>query len=179
MAKRKRTPGTVTAFKFQPQTDYRADEYMMYLKEIETGILQAATIEETMTDGDVDRMLEALIKRLKDPDQMTQLLATHASETDQASLDYDDDEKEEMLLHLTFGSLSRAFKEHGPLEAKDVIGIAKVIRSSIRTWNIGMHRRGYLTYLEDFLGQMGISTKRLTEAEAKELGLTDEFPEDG
>ena len=53
-------------------------------------------------------------------------------------------------------NLQSAFEDNGPLEAEDVIGILGVIKTSVKRWSIGAHRRGYLTFLEDFLGQAGV-----------------------
>ncbi len=39
-----------------------------------------------------------------------------------------------------------------------------------------MHRRGYLTFLEGFLGQAGVRVQQLTEDEVEELELKDEGP---
>jgi hypothetical protein len=68
-------------------------------------------------------------------------------------------------------NLRLAFERYGPLPAEDVMGILGVIKTSVKRWSVGMHRRGYITYIEGFLGQMGVKVQKLTEEDAKSLGL--------
>jgi imidazolonepropionase-like amidohydrolase len=55
--------------------------------------------------------------------------------------------------------------------AEDTIGILGVIKTSVKRWGVGMHRRGYITFLEGFLGQMGVKVRQLSAEEASDLGL--------
>jgi hypothetical protein len=52
-----------------------------------------------------------------------------------------------------------------------------VIKTSVKRWGHGAHRRGYLTYIEDFLGQAGVEVQKLSANEAKALGLDVDSPE--
>ena len=175
MAKRKRKPGDRPGFKLSLSKDYRSERYTMYIMNAETGILQAATIDPTLTDGEVSQALEDLIAQLKEPDSSTKLLLSQAP-ADSQQVDLRDESKNNFIQHLVLINLRLAFERHGPLDAEDVIGILGVIKTSVKRWNIGLHRRGYLTFLEGFLGQAGVRVQQLTEDEAEELGLKDEGP---
>ncbi|RMF21755.1 MAG: hypothetical protein D6765_15215 [Bacteroidetes bacterium] len=61
--------------------------------------------------------------------------------------------------------MKRAFEKYGPLPPEDVIGILKVIRRSIKTWGYGPNQRGYLIYLQDFLGKVGVHVQKLSAEE--------------
>jgi hypothetical protein len=175
MAKRKRKPGERKGFKFSPAKNYRSERYTFYIMSAETGILQAATIAPELTDGDVFQSLRNLSSRLQEPEALPILLS--AASSDEASSEalevtLDDSESRTNLVEtLILNNLTLAFENHGPLDAEDVIGIFDVIRSSIKKWGVGMHGRGYLTYIEGFLGQMGVETRRLSDEEVRELGL--------
>lgn len=175
MAKRKRRPDDRSGFKLNLGKDYRSERYVMYIVNTETGILQASTIDPTLTDGEVSQALEDLMVQLKEPDSFTKLLPGQAP-ADSQQVDLRDESKNSFIQHFILINLRAAFERHGPLDAEDVIGILGVIKTSVKRWSIGMHRRGYLTFLEGFLGQAGVRVQQLTEEEAEELGLKDEGP---
>jgi hypothetical protein len=165
MAKRKR--GKRKGFNLELAEDYRAEKYVIYIASAETGILQAGTIHTDLTDGDVYQALGDLIADLKEPDIFQQLFFPK----DEESQPEQNEEKraDGMISFLIVSNLKTAFEKHGPLRAEDVIGILDVIRTSVKRWSHGMHRRGYLTYIEGFLGQMGIKTWQLSEEEVENL----------
>ena len=163
MAKRKRTAGNRKGFQLRVDKDYRTEAYVMYIVNAEIGILQAATIDPEVTDGDVFRALENLISQLQEPEALPSLLL---GDTSEAVQEYTSDTSSDLrayVQHFILTNLKHAFEEHGPLEAEDVIGVLGVIRTSVKRWNVGMHRRGYLTYLEGFLGQMGVNVEEISE----------------
>ena len=84
MAKRKRKPGERQGFKLNLSKDYRSERYVMYIANTETGILQAATIEPDLTDGEVSAALEDLIWQLEQPELATLLLGPKTDEPQQA-----------------------------------------------------------------------------------------------
>ncbi len=163
MAKRKR--GKRKGFKLEIAEDYRSEKYVMYIANAETGILQAGTVDPDLTDGDVYEALEDLIAQLKDPDTYQKFFTPKPADTEPAEVDKMDDLVQSFIIM----NLRRAFEEYSPLAAKDVIGILEVIRTSVKRWSHGMHRRGYLTYIEGFLGQMGVGARQLTPEEAENL----------
>ena len=165
MAKRKR--GKRKGFKLQITPDYRSERYVMYIMSAETGILEAATIDPDLTDGEVSQALQGLITELQEPQTFTNLFSAQSAETDEPALGEDG-----LVQQMVLMNLRRAFDKHGPLGAEDVVGILEVIKTSAKRWGVGPHRRGYLTYLAGFLAQAGIEPKLLTEEELSALGLT-------
>ncbi|GAB4433822.1 MAG: hypothetical protein Fur0044_31280 [Anaerolineae bacterium] len=165
MAKRKRKPGEREGFKLNLTPDYRSEQYVMYIVNAETGLLQAGTIDPDLTDGDVSQALDDLIARLKQPEGAQLLLGPAASSETKVEGEH------AFAQHFVLMNLRSAFERYGPLEVEDVIGILGVIKSSVKKWSTGMHRRGYLTFIEGFLGQMGVKVQQLSAEEAEALGL--------
>jgi hypothetical protein len=165
MAKRKRKPGEREGFKLNLSKDYRSERYVMYIANTETGLLQAGTVNPDLTDGDVNQALEDLMARLKQP-EAAQLLGGEPQNSE-AKLEGE----HAFVQHFVLMNLRSAFERYGPLDVEDVIGILGVIKGSVKKWSVGMHRRGYLTFIEGFLGQMGVRVQQLTAAEADALGL--------
>ncbi len=167
MAKRKRKPGNRPAFQVKPVKNYRSDEYVMYIKSAETGILQAATIDSALTDGEVDTEIQTLIKQLQTPQGYRDLFSPQEADEDEDS----PIPKEVFVRHFILLNLRQTFEEYPPLEAEDLVGVLKVIRSSIKHWGRKDRRHGYLTFLEGFMADLGTTVQRRSEEEAKEMGL--------
>lgn len=165
MAKRKRIPGGGS--KLRPIKDYRSPEYVPYIFGAETGILQAWKVEPDIRDGDVRQALRDLISPVQKSGELPETLTRPARE----EFEIEATGKESLLRELILHNLSLAFEKHGPLDGEDLVGVLKVINGSIGAWNIGMSGRGYLNYLEGFMGQMGASTVALPPEEVKRLGL--------
>lgn len=169
MAKRKRVPGERPGFKLNINPDYRSERYVMYIANAETGLLQAGTINPDLTDGDVSQALEELIARLKQPEGASLLLSPRSSEPGGSEAKVEGEHA--FVQHFVLMNLRSAFERYGPLDAEEVIGILGVIKSSVKKWSTGMHRRGYLTFIEGFLGQMGVKVQQISAEEAEALGL--------
>ena len=165
MAKRKRIPGGGS--KLRPIKVYRSPEYVPFIFGAETGILQAWKVEPDIRDGDVRQALRDLISPMQKSGVLPEAL-TRPAPTD---FEIEATGKETLLRELILHNLSLAFEKQGPLEAEDLVGVMKVINSSIGAWNIGMAGQGYLNHLEGFMGQMGASTVALSPEEVKKLGL--------
>jgi hypothetical protein len=165
MAKRKR--GKRKGFKLELPEDYRAEKYTIYIASAETGILQAATVHADLTDGDVYQALGDLITDLKDPDMFQKLF--FPTEENLTPEEKQKKEEDGIINFLIVSNLQDTFEQYGPLDANDVIGILDVIRTSVKRWSHGMHRRGYLTYIEGFLGQVGIGIRELSPEEVENL----------
>ena len=169
MAKRKRTPGSHKGFRLELVKDYRSERYVMYIAHAETGILQAGTINPDLTDGDVFRALADLIAQLQEPDTFARLFPVEMAEKSDVA---DKNEGQSFVQIFILMNLRDTFKKYGRLEAVDVIGILDVIKTSVKRWGVGMHRRGYLTYIEGFLGQAGVKVQQISQEEVEALGLT-------
>lgn len=161
MAKRKRKPGERSGSKLRPIKDYRDDHFTLYIAQVETGIVEAWTIEPDLRDGDVREALRKMIREMKRSDQLPDLAA-------------DDEEKPDGTSFLEWqilAGLRQAFEKHGPLNVEDTIGILGVINSSVGTWNRGMRGQEYLKYIKDFLRGMGVTMRQVTQEEAEALLL--------
>jgi hypothetical protein len=168
VAKRKSNPNERPGFKFNPGKDYRSERYVMYIMNTETGLLQAGTIEPDLTDGQVIQALEDLIAQLQTPEGFAQLLtAPLPNNPDSSGMESNN----KFIQYFVLMNLRLAFERYGPLNAEDTIGILGVIKASVKRWSVGLHRRGYLTYIEGFLGQIGVRVQKLTPAEAEAMGL--------
>ncbi|MBI1881586.1 MAG: hypothetical protein HYR94_25680 [Chloroflexi bacterium] len=169
MAKRKRKPGERQGFKLNLSKDYRSERYVMYIANAETGILQAATIDPDLTDGEVSEALADLISQLEQPELAGLLLSQKTDEPEPTEAKLEG--KYAFVQHFVLMNLRSAFERYGLLDTEDVIGILGVIKTSVKRWSVGMHRRGYITYIEGFLGQMGVRVQKLTDEEAQALEL--------
>jgi hypothetical protein len=173
MAKRKRRPGRGS--KLRPIKDYREDKYVPYIFKAETGIVQAWAIDPDLRDGDVREALRGLISPLKKsgvlPEILTKEVDASADSSEDEEIRIEGGNQNSLLQTLMLNNLRQAFEEQGPLEAEDVIGILTVINNSVGSWNVGMRGQGYLNYIKDFLGKMGVQARQLTAEEVEWLGL--------
>ncbi len=170
MAKRKRKHGDRPGFQFKLSKDYSIDIYVRYLMSAETGLFQAGTINADLTDGDVDQALTDLMAQLQEPDVFLKLFSPKIEPSNQ--LDMVDKNENEFVQTFVLMNLRETFARYGRLEAEDVIGILDVVKTSVKRWSVGMHRRGYLTYIKGFLGQMGVTVRQATPEEAENLKLS-------
>lgn len=160
MAKRKRSNRDGSGSKIRPIKDYRDEHYTSYIFQVETGILEAWTIESDLRDGDVRDVLRRLMQGMKRTGKLPSRVMT------------DNEEKAEdtNLLELRIHEgLRFAFEKHGPLDIEDTIGILTVINHSVGTWSRGLRGQEYLKYIRDFLGGMGVEVRQITEEEAAAL----------
>jgi hypothetical protein len=165
MAKRKHVRGEGS--KLRPIKDYRAPEYTMYIAQAETGILQAWAIDRSLSDGDVREGLRKLIAEIERANELPLILQDLEAKREKVDLGEEDNPFVPFILL----GLQHAFKEAGSLPAEDVVGILRTINSSVGTWNIGLKQQGYLNYIAQFLGQLGVNPRLLSEDEVMELGL--------
>jgi hypothetical protein len=171
MAKRKRKPGGGS--KLHPVKEYRDDEYVPYIMSVETGILQAWAVNPDLRDGDVREALRGLMSPMKKTGQLPEQLtrpsesATTPPETAETATYRGDGLLQAMMML----NLRQAFKEHGPLNTEDTLGILTVVNNSVGTWNRGMRGQEYLKYIKDFLGGLGSEVRVLSDEEVKRLGL--------
>jgi hypothetical protein len=169
MAKRKRKPGSRKGFKLEIAKNYQSDQYTLYIMNAEIGILQASKIDPHLTDGDVFESLRDLISQAKEPETWSRRWATETDDSTEETGDPQD--QTDLVQHLIMMNLRSAFEKYGPLEPEDVAGILDVMKTSVKRWSVGMHARGYLTYIEGFLGGMGVEMWQLSPEEVEELEL--------
>lgn len=160
MAKRKRRRGSGS--KLRPIKDYRDDQYVPYIAQAETGILEAWTIDPDLRDGNVREALRALMRTMKKSGALLPELTEAEPEQKSAT---------SLLEWRIIDGLRRGFEQYGPLDVDDTIGILSVINNSVGAWNRGMMGQEYLKYIKNFLGGMGVEVRQLTDEESLELGL--------
>lgn len=171
MAKRKRKPGGSS--KLHPIKEYRDDAYVPYIMSVETGILEAWTINPDLRDGEVREALRGLISPMKHSGQLPAQLTrqSESSATEEGEPEQTTYRGDGLLQGLMMMNLRQAFKEYGPLNTEDTIGILTVVNNSVGAWNRGMRGQEYLKYIKDFLGSRGGEMRLLSDEEVKELGL--------
>jgi hypothetical protein len=178
MAKRKRKAGSSS--KLNPVTNYRDEQYVLYIHSAETGILEAWTIDPDIRDGDVREVLRGLMRDMKRSGQLPAPLTTAEPLTSPAGDIEEVTSQGNLLLRtLILGRLRLRFQSHGALDTEAVIGILSVINSSVGTWNRGMRGQEYLKFIQDFLGLTGVNIRQLTDEEVEMLGLSmDDYDDD-
>lgn len=161
MAKRKRKPGEDRRPVIQPIKDYRSDEYLPYIFQIEAGILQAWAIKPDLRDGDVRDALRRLMSPLKKSGQLPpQLSGEPVSETAESL---------PLLDHMILLQLKEVFTEHGMLSAENLVGVLSSINHSVGSMNLGMQQQSYLYFIKGFMGGMGFHVHQLNDEEAGQL----------
>ena len=164
MAKRKRRPGGGS--KLRPIKDYRSEEYTPYIFRVESGILQAWAIESDIRDGDVRETLRRIMNSIKKSGNLPEILTQSPPDAGGSTPAFDS-----MLEYFILSNLREAFDQSGPLDEEDTIGILTTVNHSVGTWNRGMRGQEYLKYIKDFLGEMGVFARQLTEEEVENLEL--------
>jgi hypothetical protein len=136
---------------------YKSNEFLTPLFETELGIYEAFVVSERlMTDTDVETELQDLIAELRE----------HAA----AELIYAETANDEPCGLVTASVFPHweTMLDAGTLPARDdLIGILRTILGSLETWRSrSASSRGYLSYLEGFMNQTGVSV-RLADNDGK------------
>lgn len=167
-------PQTPTAY---TGNKYRTEELVETHLYTETGIFQADLISQRkLTDAIVESALQQLILQLRHG-RLTPL-------EELKQFQYEVGQEEMLILH------SIRFHWHqlsldAALPGRDsLVGVLRSILGSVETWTTARTAsRGYLEYLEDFLGKLRINEnsllfKRLDESMWEELELEEEVDEE-
>ena len=144
---------------------YRTEKYVFITLATETAIHEAHVVSDrSLTDSDVKTALIEMIGRLRKGPLP-------------ALEDLSDEEKRAFGKNgfLIWSILSRwrmYFKEHGPLGKDTLIGVLRTILASVdfRGSN-SPAANGYLEFLEDFLGQIGVNVHEISREEFEQLEL--------
>ncbi len=163
MAKRKRKPGQKSTIHFKPAKNYRTDKYIIYVHNIEKSILIASKIKPGTTVNDVHLALQHLLKQLQQPEGYETLFRQKTADKKLPET------ASNIIITLIIKNLKRLFADVPPLNAEDLIGVLRVIRSSVKFWSKEDRARGYLRFLEDFMAQTGVNIYKLTKEELKLL----------
>lgn len=153
---------------------YRTDELVPLHLQTETGIYHAfVASKRKLTDAEVESALRRLILQLRRGSQPSLDDASPGESETAPSL-----EEEMVLLHIRLNW--QRMQESGALPGRDtLVGVLRSILGSIETWkHAGAESRGYLEYIEGFLGRMGVHAESLPEEALSELEWADEEEED-
>ncbi len=152
---------------------YKKDELVPIHFQTETGIYEAFVISNrTITDHHVRKTLERLI----DDVRVGRWRRLAADDSADPPLPPDG---ECGLLDWNIRKHWEDFFERTPYPGNEtLVGILRTILGSIEVWgNINPASRGYLHYLEGFMGKLGVHCRKVSQAEAREL-LGEDFPAD-
>lgn len=155
---------------------YKTAELVPLLADTETGILEAfAVSDRRLTDGSVEQALVKMIMGMR----RDTLLPLEGKSPSQGPTECHPDDEEGLVIWRICDHWRSMFEDK-PAPARDTfVGILRTILGSIEVWRSpGPTSRGYLRYMEGFLGRVGISVERLPlgEEPEEEVGL-DPFEE--
>jgi len=145
---------------------YRTDKLVPVFFQTEVGIYESFVIsEKKITDHDARRALEHLIHAIRSGE-----IAVPAQR--EPSECVGEEPKDNLITWNIRQHWDDYFKEE-PFPGRDsLVGVLRTILGSIETWgNISPTSRGYLRYLEGFMGKLGVHCRQLPPD--FELGMED------
>jgi len=164
LAKRNRRQAPEAALPYTGNK-YKSPEFVKPLFQTEVGIYEAFVISgRSMPDDDVEDELQDLIDELR---------RRPAAELIYGKLEGDDAPG---LVKATILMRWQVMLEDRTLPARDdLVGILRTILGSLETWRSkSASSRGYLSYLEGFMGKMGVTVQLAAEGDE----LLPELPPD-
>ncbi len=151
MAKRKRRSKPKKSF--QLPKNYQDKKYIPYIMRVEIGIIQIATADSGLTDGDVKQALRQLIKQLR-------LAGAPATPFKAAVVENIRLKSSDKFSPLILTNLLDTLPDNVPLLLEDAIGILDEVKSSIGVWSYDPGGQAYLDYLRGFLADVGLTIKQ-------------------
>jgi len=144
---------------------YRRAELVPLHMATERGILEAYVItDRSCTDDDVCRVLAGLVQDVR-AGQLRDLTDYSPAERTTFGID-------ELMAARIYDNWQLLFAREGAPDRNTLVGVLRTILGSVDVWRTpGRNSQGYLEYLEDFLGEIGVSVVPLTKDEARRLGL--------
>ncbi|MGQ0602402.1 MAG: hypothetical protein ACT4QE_12000 [Anaerolineales bacterium] len=133
-------------------TDFE-ERYEDVLQNIEFGIVQVHNTESDLVDADVDRALEGLMRAYQAEVRGRPAPAAHLSPLAQAVFDSVKLSCEWRLgrSHL-YDSVGRPVdSEMKPMTLEEIVACLKRIRKSVAMWTKERGRRGYLSFITQFI----------------------------
>ena len=129
------------------------DEYLDVLQNIEFAIVQIAHSHPDLTDYEVEKALNALMRVYKRPDQdgEARLQAGSLAEEVYQAIKAMCDWRLGSELQTPEG-LPANLPQVDPLSLDEIQACLKRIRKSLQTWNKRGGRRGYLEFIDQFVG---------------------------
>ncbi len=154
---------------------YKTEELTPLIFETERAIHEAFMISRRdFTDHDVRRALETMIRRLRQ-----NRLSLGEETNSETECDRTAGNAEELIVWSILFHWKQSF-ETQPRPSRDkTVGVLRTILGSIDVWgSIDPKSRGYLDYIEDFLGQLGANLREISGEELRELGVPDSVFDD-
>jgi hypothetical protein len=143
---------------------YKTEQYVEAIMKAEVGIYEAYVLtDRRLTDRKVRDALEYLVRDLRGEKPMPP--------ADNPQTENDKGEPEDLIASRIKDNWRELFARSPRHSAADLVGILRTILGSIRVWSRpGPDSRGYLHYLEGFLGQMGVKVEALPSGKKSEEG---------
>lgn len=134
---------------------YKTEELVRVILETETAIHECDVMSERLADRDVRKALETLI---------VQLRSGRLPEIDpKKPLEVGPDNLSELVIWNIRGHWDYYFHDKPHPGRDKLVGVLRTILGSIETWgHPGPASRGYLDFLEEFLGDLGIEVKQVS-----------------
>ncbi|MBU4270992.1 MAG: hypothetical protein KKA28_03890 [Planctomycetes bacterium] len=143
---------------------YRNEETIPLVFQTEIGIYESFVMSDRrITDHHVRRALERLIREVRGGEGC---LSSRCVPNDLA-----EQESEENLIVWNIRQHWEEYAEKEPFPDRGIlIGVLRTILGSIETWgNISPTSRGYLRYLEGFMGKLGVNCRQVPPELAEQL----------
>lgn len=139
---------------------YKTDEFVPIFASTETGIIEAFAISDRrLTDRSVEQALVKMIVGMRQ-DTLQPLNGEALSSEEATSFEGKAGDEQELIIWRVSSHWQDLF-ENKPAPARDtLIGVLRTILGSIEVWRSpGPTSRGYLHYIDGFLGKAGISVE--------------------
>jgi len=137
---------------------YKTEELVPVHLETETAIHECDVTSERLTDHDVRKALETLLMQLR---------SGRLPEIDpEKPLEIGPDDRSELIIWNVRGRWDHFFHKNPHPGRDKLAGVLRTILGSVETWgHPGPTSRGYLDFLEGFLGDLGIKVKEVSREE--------------
>ena len=139
---------------------YRKSKFVTLMLETETAIHEADVLaDRNLTDDIVKDALTEMVTRMRRGVAMPTLDELPAE--DRQTFD-----EQDFLMHNIKNHWEWYFEKHPPFGRDALVGILRTILGSIDVWtSTSCDSRGYLEYIEGFLGKAGVSVRQVSPEE--------------
>ena len=125
------------------------EQYLDVLQNVEAMIVMVYQEHPKLTDNDVERALDALIRAYRHPDRPVPSLGDLSAEVFDAVQSICEVRMGRASLQLEDGTPFEL--DTKPLNTEEMLAVLRRVRKSVRKWNKKMGRRGYLRFVQQFI----------------------------
>jgi hypothetical protein len=152
---------------------YKTDELAPFIFNTERAIHEAFVISRRrLTDHDVRKALETMIGGIR----QNRLLASEETDVE-ADRGQDAGNSDEFIVCNILFHWREFFQTRSRPGRDKLVGILRTILGSIDVWgSVNPESQGYLEYIEDFLGQLGVDIREVSKEELAELRIPEWVP---